>query len=142
MFDFLFSKRVTIPVTIIVLTAMLISFLYQTFFVDTPQKRRYTAIENSNIVKYGDFVSDTICDIEVKIFQKYLFCNYKKGCYFGESAQEIESEISAFIQKGETVLKKKKNDSTAYFINNQDTLTVVYELYPSNSVLCKGKIKR
>lgn len=142
MFEFLFSKRTMITVTIVVLTAMLLSILYQVFLYDSPEKRRNYAINHSEFVKYGDFIVDTICDIENRTFQKYLFCNYKKGCYFGESAQEVDSEISTFIQKGSTILKKKKNDSTAYFINNQDTLIVVYEIYPPNRVLYEGKIKR
>ena len=146
MFDFLFSKRVTIPVTIIVLMATLISALYQIFYVDTPEKRRLKAVNNSNIVKYDDFISDTICDIETIVFQKYLFCSYDKGCYFGNDDTELigrtEIEINDFIQMGKTILKKSSKSSIARFINGQDTLTVRYKIYPENGALYDGEVLR
>lgn len=142
---FLFQKRVLIIVTVVVLFGTLLSVLYQSFFVDSRDKRIHRAIIDSYIVKYATSVSDTICDITKEHeFTIYVFCGYESGCYFGleKSSEDLENKLNSFIRMGETILKKQPEDSVVRFINKSDTLTIVYKIDREIGVLENGMISR
>lgn len=142
-FEFLFKKRALLAVTTVVIIGVAGSVLYQLFIHDSKEKHINNALFDMDIVKYGDAVSGKICETRTDhTFEKYVFCDYESGCYFGHNdlSSNVDVEISSFIILGKTVLVKEENEKTVRFINDQDTLVVTYELYPTNGALYKGVI--
>jgi len=117
--------------------------VYQLYFNDSKEKKINNVVFNAEIVKYEDYISNKICDTRIDhSLQKYIFCDYENGCYFGhsDSLNNLESVINSFLIKGETVIHKKPKSNVVKFTNKLDTLTIIYELYPTNGGLYKGLV--
>jgi len=120
---------------------MLLSVIYQTFFVDSRDKRLSNAMSKAFIVKYSTPVSDKIGDITTEHnFIHYIFSGYEGGCYFSyeNNPNHIEDTINSFIRFGETRIKKHANDSIVRFINKSDTLIIIYKIDRETNVLENG----
>lgn len=143
LFEHLFEKKFTVRLTIVILVLVGISAVYQLFFFKSKDRDIIHAISNSYIIKEKDKLSDTIVDIAPQhSYINYLFKGYKGGCYLDIENKEVLPLISDFIIFGETRIVKKENDSLIRFINQKDTLSVIFNIEREYKVLYRGKIKQ
>ena len=69
----------------------------------------------------------------------YLFKHYDSGCYFGKDNEGLNEELGNFIKSGKTVIQKQENDSIVYFINKNDTMSILFNVNKRNKVLSNWK---
>ena len=141
--NYLFKKGTLIFITVVILFGMLLSVIYQVYFVDSREKRLSNALSNTFIVKHSTPVSNKICDQTTDHgFIKYIFYRYGSGCYFSyeNNPNHIEDTINSFIQYGETRIKKQANDSIVRFINKSETLTISYTIDRESGALENGMV--
>lgn len=137
----LFEKKYLISLTIGILVLVGITTVYQLFFFKSKSRDIAHAISNAYIIKEKDNISETIVNIVPQHeYKNYLFKDYTGGCYLGLRNQEILPIINDFILFGETRIVKRENDSLVYFINQQDTLSLIFDVDEQNGVLISGKI--
>lgn len=137
---YLFERKFLIYLTLGVLVVVGISGVYQMFFFKSRTKDIASAISNAYIVKQKDGISETIFDIATQHdYKNYVFKGYKSGCYLGLENKEILPLIDDFIIFGKTRIFKRENDSLIYFINESDTMSVIFNVNKQNKVLYNGR---
>ncbi len=139
------SKKVIFSITFVIISATLVSVLYQSFMPKSRTKLINEALDNCKIVKLEDKINGKICDITKEHdFMIYIFCNYKKGYYFSFEKNDdmIDSTISEFIRFGETRMLKELNNPKVFFVNKLDTLVINYVANQKSRVLENGKISK
>lgn len=137
---YFFQGKMLIYLTLTILFIVGLSVIYQVFFVKSHAKDIYEGISNSSIIKQKDKISDTIFDFGYEHdYVFYLFKKYNSGCYFGHDNEGLNEELNGFIKLGKTVILKKENDSIVYFINKDDTMSVLFDINKQNMVLCNWR---
>ncbi|HLP53818.1 MAG TPA: hypothetical protein VK151_02275 [Fluviicola sp.] len=142
---FLFKKRTLIIITILIVICLIISLLFQTFFVESRDKNLNAAISNSSLVKFKMSIRSKICDVTNEHdYVHYILDDYKSSCYFGleKKHEATDARINNFIKKNETILFKIPNDSIVYFINKNDTLKIVFCVDKKTKALENGVVSQ
>jgi hypothetical protein len=96
-------------------------------------------------VSYSEEIEGEVCEVRSSQgHDKFRICDKLKEYYFSVDqgkTREVESKVRSFVKAEETRILKEANSAIVYFINDDNTLIVRYEVSTNDTkALINGEI--